>query len=205
MKKTVSILLVLLLSLSLCACGSSAKSVAGSTFSQINSSAMTTEEAYWDDAEWDYAPEESGFSPAEEPRMAAGEDTPAERPGKIIYSADVQVETTDFDGSLGKLEELVQEYGGWVESSSINGSNYSDRSRGNVSHRSANYTLRFPSDRFDALMTKLSVLGNVPYTHSSPDCLQHPRAAPAGDDGTGGDGGGHYHSGRPTHRDPLPD
>ena len=96
----------------------------------------------------------------------ASESAPTERPGKIIYSANVQVETTDFDGSLEKLDAMVAEYGGWVESSSVSGSNYAERSRGSVSRRSANYTLRIPSDRFQELMTGLSALGNVPYSHT---------------------------------------
>ena len=52
-----------------------------------------------------------------------------------------------------------------MESSSLNGSNYVDQSRGAVSRRSANYTLRIPSDRFQELMGSLSDLGNVPYSH----------------------------------------
>ena len=97
---------------------------------------------------------------------AAAETTPDERPDKIIYSANVQVETTDFDGSMTKLEELLARYDGWVESSSVNGNNYYDSSRGNVSRRNANYTLRFPSDRFQEVMGSISDLGNVPYTHT---------------------------------------
>lgn len=170
MKKTLSLLLILALAFSLCACGSSGQSAATTTKSAgaayyTNGAYPVTEEfAYAEEPEWEYDGD-YGFSPAEAPRAAAENDAPTERPGKIIYSASVQVETTDFDGSLQKLEELVAQYGGWVESSSVNGSNYADRSRGNVSHRGASYTLRFPSERFDELMGALSVLGNVPYTH----------------------------------------
>ena len=174
MKKTVCLLLVLLLSLSCCACGDAFAPIAGSAKEDVDyyyGSSYAAEDAFYEpSADWTYDSAEmggtNGFSAVAEPTAARGEDAPAERPGKIIYSADVQVETTDFDASLTKLDELVQEYGGWVESSSVNGSNYNDRSRGNVSRRSANYTLRFPYDRFDALMNSLSSLGNVPYTHT---------------------------------------
>ncbi len=165
MKKLFSILLILALALSLCACGEAAKSARADY--APNDSYVYTEEAM-EAPMW--AAEEEGYyglSAAGAPVPAPnGADTPAERPGKIIYSANVQVETTDFDGSLAKLEELVAEYKGWVESSSVNGSNYNDSSRGRVSRRSANYTLRFPSDRFDELMGSLSVLGNIPFTHT---------------------------------------
>ena len=165
MKKTISLLLALLLALSLCACGE-ARSSAQTTGTAYNGSYMAADE--------DWAPAEepmpeaammgSGFSAAGKGAGTA-ESAPAERPGKIIYSANVQVETTDFDGSLEKLDALVAEYGGWVESSSVSGSNYAERSRGSVSRRSASYTLRIPSDRFQELMSGLSALGNVPYSH----------------------------------------
>ena len=167
MKKTISLILALFLLLSLCACGSapgdSAKAAAGSY--------MVAEEAAWPAEEpmaetsMDYD-SVNGLSPAGAPQTAgAAESAPAQKPDKIIYSANVQVETTDFDQSLARLNEMVEEYGGWVESSSLNGSNYADQSRGAVSRRSANYTLRIPSDRFQELMGSLSDLGNVPYSH----------------------------------------
>ena len=46
-----------------------------------------------------------------------------------------------------------------------NGSNFYDISRGYASTRSASYTLRVPSERFQELMGTLSEIGNVPYTH----------------------------------------
>lgn len=84
---------------------------------------------------------------------------------KIIYTSDATVETTDFDAALERLLGLVEEYRGYVESSSINGSNFNDISRGKKSLRSANYTLRIPSENFDTLMQGLSSIGNVPYSH----------------------------------------
>ena len=165
MKKLISLFLILALALSLCACGEASQSAKSATSADYaaNESFVAEEEPMW------YSDDEGvyGLSSAGAPLAAGGDsDAPAERPGKIIYSANVQAETTDFDGSLAKLEELVEKYKGWVESSSVNGSKYDDSSRGRVSRRSANYTLRFPSDRFDELMGSLSALGNIPYTHT---------------------------------------
>ena len=172
MKKRLALLLALVMTLSLCACGSAAKtaqhsSAAGSSVYTSESSAAydaapmaAAEEAYWDgDADYGLSVSNSASS------SAAETDVPDENPEKIIYSADVTVETTDFDASLQTLDKLVKEYGGWVESSSISGANFYNQSRGNRSARNASYTLRIPGNRFDELMNGLSALGNVPYTH----------------------------------------
>ena len=166
MKKYISAVLCLLILLPLCACGSS---------DEAQSAQMITEEAMFDRAYFAEAPvpapslsaANSGLS------MAAGTGAfsaksetvpPEERPDKIIYSADATVETTDFDATVRRIDEMVESYGGWIESSSVNGANYGDIARGRVSTRSAYYTLRVPSDSFSAVMEKLSALGNIPYS-----------------------------------------
>ena len=178
-KKFLALLMALLMTFALCACGSSYKSsrqdtepayapAAGNTYanSYADVSGQYAMEYALADAEEDYgynglamttaAPKGEATEPAEEP---------AENPDKIIYSADVTVETTDFEAGLSGVDALVKQYGGWVESSSINGSNYYDSARGNQKTRSASYTLRIPSARFQELLGSLSDLGNVPYSH----------------------------------------
>ena len=169
MKKTLCLILAALLMLSLCACGESSSQAARSEAKAANGYAMADEAYYMEEPAYEPAPayeseEVYGLSAAQ---TAAGgaSDAPSQRPGKIIYSSNVRVETTDFDGTLSKLDQLVNEYGGWVESSSVNGTNYAERSRGAVSRRSASYTLRIPSERFQELMGSLSSLGNIPYSH----------------------------------------
>lgn len=163
MKKSLSLLLALLMILSLCACGAQSKSTAYESAAEVPAPMyMSADEA---PAEAEYG----GFSVSGAAGNSAGEDgsgLPEEDPAKIIYSADATVETTDFDGSITKLLTLVERYKGWIESSSMNGANYYSISRGNSSNRSASYTLRIPSDKFELLMTSLSEIGNVPYTHT---------------------------------------
>ena len=167
MKKFVSLLLALLMLLTLCACGES-KSASGAPRAdyEANSYFLAKEEAAMP-AEEPMADYDSayGLSSTAAQMAPGGSDAPSQRPGKIIYSSNVQVETTDFEGTLAKLDQMVADFGGWVESSSVSGSNYADRSRGSVSRRSASFTLRIPSERFQELMTSLSDLGNVPYSH----------------------------------------
>ena len=172
MKKSLSLILACLMLFSLCACGSSSYKDSGGYSAQSNSSS-----AYYSNsveapamAAMDEAVyyEESGFSAydtvdTDSPRE---NDAPEENPDKIIYSSNVTVETTEFDETLSRLDALIKENKGWVESSSVNGANFYDVSRGYTSTRSADYTLRIPSDRFDALMNSLSTLGNVPYSHT---------------------------------------
>lgn len=161
MKKSLSLLLALLMTLSLCACGAS-KSMA---YESITSEApaamyMSADTA----AEADYG----GFAVAGGANAAgeAGSDAPEADPSKIIYSADATVETTDFDGSIAKLLALVEQNKGWIEASSMSGANYRSIARGSSYNRSASYTLRIPSDKFELLMGSLSEIGNVPYSHT---------------------------------------
>ena len=181
-KKLIAGLLCLLMILSLCACGAKNAVLDG----------RRTDYTYAEPEEYDYMPaaapyayqeyavagdyeagglsamygrSDTGSNTAAAAKGKSGDEAPEENPEKIIYSSDVTVETTDFDAALGKVDELVQRFDGWVESSSINGSNYYDVSRGRASTRSASYSLRIPSARFNELMGSLSELGNVPYTH----------------------------------------
>ena len=161
MKKTLSLLLAVLLVFALCACGSadSASSAPSAAYDMVS-----TETAYPAEApEEDYG----GFAVAAGTQLETGSGAaPEGSPEKLIYSASATVETTEFDQTIEKLSALVEQYGGFVESSSINGSNYYTQSRGYSSERYASYVIRVPSGKFSALMGSLSTLGNVPYSHT---------------------------------------
>lgn len=167
MKKSLALLLSLLMLLSLCACGSSAARRADSApeAPADDFEPMLTEEAEWEGTANGFSPAAYKSESADDASAGSG-TTPEQDPEKIIYSSEVTVETTDFEASLAALDDLIKTYEGWVESSSVNGANYYDQSRGYKSARSAHYVLRIPSARFDELMEGLSALGNVPYTHT---------------------------------------
>ena len=159
MKKLLSLVLILSLALTLCACGGSAKNSA-----VVNPSApadMRAEASYAVMADGGFGMVSNSNSAG-----ATAQEVPENNPEKIIYSADVTVETTDFDLSVEKLNALVEQYKAWVESSSVNGADYYSQSRGRSYNRSAHYTLRVPSESFSTLMNSLSDLGNIPYTHT---------------------------------------
>lgn len=161
MKKTLSLLLAVLLVFALCACGSAdtASSAPSAAYDMVS-----TEAAYpAEEPQEDYG----GFAVAGGTQLETGSGAaPEGSPEKLIYSASATVETTEFDQTIEKLSALVEQYGGFVESSSINGSNYYTQSRGYSSERYASYVIRVPSGKFSALMGSLSTLGNVPYSHT---------------------------------------
>ena len=169
LRKLSALVLSLLLIFSLCACG---KSASGSSYAREEAAyapaAPMPEPAYasYDAAYEMEAAEVSGFGMSNgSAKDESQESAPETNPEKIIYSADATVETTEFDKSIAALEKLLADCGGFVESSSVNGSNYYDSARGNVSRRTANYTLRIPSAKFSGVMNSLETLGNVPYTY----------------------------------------
>ena len=174
MKKTLSLLLAVLLLAALCGCGSKAANTSASyRESYVSAPAAAPNDAYGgfamtaEEAGYAYDTAEAEMPYPEPGEPASGADAlPDLDPEKIIYSASATVETTDFDATLSRLRELVKSVGGFVESSSLNGANYYTQARGNASTRSAEYYLRIPSDRFSELMSSLSTLGNIPYTNT---------------------------------------
>ncbi len=169
------VILAVLLMLSLCACGSSKESASesGQYRSYVTydyDGDMVAEEEYGGlGATAVYsASAVSGTAAAKEEPGAGntGSDTDGElNPEKIIYSGEATVETTEFENTIAALESMIDQYGGWVEASSVNGAKYSSISRGNKINRSASYTIRVPNEVFGGLMEGLSALGNVPYSH----------------------------------------
>ena len=170
MKKTLALILTFLMLLSLCACGAASKGsdTAAATESISEAPAAAAEDNSGGLASYSNFAADYDYAEAEED--GAGGGTGAEageiNPDKIIYSGEAQIETLNFDESIAGLMEMLEQYGGWIESSSLSGANYYSISRGNSGNRSAYYTLRIPSDKFETMMTSLSQLGNVPYTHT---------------------------------------
>ena len=166
MKKTLALILALLMLLSLCACGAGSKGsdTAAATESIQEAPAAAADNGYGGLASYSsYAADDAGTETEE----GGGQTGTGEiNPDKIIYSGEAEVETRDFDDSIAKLMEMLEQYGGWIESSSLSGANYYSISRGNSGNRSASYTLRIPSQHFETVMNSLSDIGNVPYTYT---------------------------------------
>ena len=174
MKRNTRLLAVLLalglLALSLTACASSSKYVAETAPSVANSAAYdsapmeepaaTTQET----AEFEeMKSEDSALAMTTE---VTQDNTPeaaaADVASKIIYSADLSAQTTDFDAAIAKLDAQIASFGGFIERSDINGdTRYNDDGTTTIINRWAYYTIRVPAARFEEFLHQTEGLGNV--------------------------------------------
>lgn len=129
----VAVLLIMVLSLSIVSCGASGK------------------------VENDYAAEDVFI---EDVNKAEGTTSNSSGDGtKIIKTATVTAETKEYAKSTENLKALIESMGGHISNSSAS-ENASYRANGR-SEKRANYTLKVPSDKFDAFLSSLSELFNI--------------------------------------------
>ena len=174
MKKSTRLLAVLLvlglLALSLTACAASSKYVAETTASVSTSAAYdsapmeepasTTQET----AEFEEMKSENGAlsMTTEVTQDDAPEAAATDVASKIIYSADLSAQTTDFDAAIAKLDAQITAFGGFIERSDINGdTRYNDDGTTTVINRWAYYTIRVPAARFEEFLHQTEGIGNV--------------------------------------------
>ena len=170
--RLLSLILVLVLALGFAGCGSSKSSSSPAAGQAAYDTGVYMTNSTYDSFDYEYAAEapmaaaesSSATSSAGGFSNRSGDMPSAENMSdKIIYNAEVTLETTEFDSSVERIYALVSELGGYMESTSVSGSNYSSISRGNTGVRNAFYTIRIPSAHFNELTGTLSDLGNVPY------------------------------------------
>lgn len=155
MKKRFAIALAALMLLGvLSACGSS------SNYSAAYDAAYQ-EAAYAEPMEM-YAEEyaDSGYYWAESASTAAAQPSAPADMGdvKMIYTAYVEMESTEFDEAVQAIAQLTAECGGYFEASSM-----SDRG----SSRSASYTVRVPAGQYRTFLDKAGDLCHITYQEES--------------------------------------
>ncbi|MBR6114247.1 MAG: DUF4349 domain-containing protein, partial [Oscillospiraceae bacterium] len=174
MKKStrlLAIVLVILLITAQVGCGGSNKDSGASAAPAAaeeayhSSYSASADAAYYDDADYEWAEEPAQGLGAANARVESGKDA-ANMSEKIIYNADITLETTTFDDALEAVAALVTDMGGYLQSSSVSGSNYTSISRGKEGARTASFTIRVPASRFNDLTGSISALGNVPYSNT---------------------------------------
>ena len=139
MKRSVlAYFLALLMLLTLTACGGAKSEEApASTSAAMDSwteAEMSAEEVF-----------DTGSGGGERARPKQGE--------KLIYTADLRMETTEFDRATAAIEALTAECGGYFESSSV-----SSWGRG---YRDASYTVRVPAERYRDFLDRAGELCHV--------------------------------------------
>ena len=149
-KKVLALLLALVLVMSLFGCGASAPrdSAAPAAADSAGGEMWMTEDSA--------AAEENGFysEPAAPAEGVKGKT--AEKTAKIIYTANMDVQTLTFDQAVADINALVTETGGYFAESSVSGQG--------SGYRYANYTVKIPVEKFEAFMTAVGEACHVTYS-----------------------------------------
>ena len=143
-------------------CGSSdsyatsASKGAGASYA-VNAPMEAATEAYSDDYDYGYA-EEAMYDNGTGSTAQAPETQNTNR--KLIRTANLSVETKEFDQLMNTLTGKVNELGGYIENmETYNGSSYSYYY--DSSARNASLTLRIPASRLDEFLSCVSDISNV--------------------------------------------
>lgn len=127
---------------------------------------------------WDDAEAENGMTDAGAVADESGDDSAAENGmidagagevkaetvqsnEKIIYTYNYSVETKTFDEFMEAVQNRINEYGGYLESSETNGN-----SEMNI-RRYANMVIRIPADKMHSFLNMVKENSNVTYSSSS--------------------------------------
>ncbi|MCL2080586.1 MAG: DUF4349 domain-containing protein [Oscillospiraceae bacterium] len=77
---------------------------------------------------------------------------------KLIRTANLNIETQEFDQSVANLEALCASVQGYIENSSVFGASMTIRGK---QYRSASYTFRVPQGFYDSFLNSMGQIGNV--------------------------------------------
>lgn len=142
-------------------CGSNKSEAASESFTSDYYNAGEWEEAATEDygAE-DYVAEYKSPNAVQAEEVTESQATKTDR--KLIRTVTINVETQDFDGLTSQIASKVNALGGYIESSSVDGT-----SETTYRTRSANYTLRIPREKADEFIEKIESQSNVSHHSES--------------------------------------
>lgn len=92
---------------------------------------------------------------------SAGESAHAAENSKIIYTANLTLESKDYDAARAALDAALAEAGGYMESS--------DEYANSGSRRSLSLTLRVPQENYESFLAAVAATGNVTYKSQQAD------------------------------------
>ena len=149
-RRILAVLLALGMVLALAACGGSAKNTAAKRTETVTEEAvMESSSAMGGMTGGSYLADMKAEAPMEPASPAPAEDQEA-MPQKLIRTAWLELETTEFEEAVRALTALTEEFGGYFENSSV-------ANRGNGS-RWGSYTIRVPAERYDAFLNEAGQL-----------------------------------------------
>ncbi len=158
MKKLISFILIILLSLSLISCSKANDAYAENNFNDMKAETSSSGKYFGTiaDGAMDYEAEMD--MPMEAPEASLPEETKGDQDPlanrKIIYSSSYNLETKEFDKSIARLDTLVEELGGWYQSSN----SYGTAESGN---RNAYFTVRIPVEAYKNFISRQGEIGTV--------------------------------------------
>ncbi|MDF2594156.1 MAG: hypothetical protein K0R69_497 [Clostridia bacterium] len=161
--KVLQAVIILILVVGFYGCGAqkSAKSESTQNTASAMDQKVETEEAAPEAPMADLATGEAATN-GEKPKVS----TQVDYNRKMIKTGELHLQTKEFKKSVEGIVDKVQELGGYIENSQIQGNNlYND----NADRKSASMTLRLPQKHFDNFMNESSEFGNVVDTRSGVD------------------------------------
>ena len=109
----------------------------------------------------DYSADNGVAALSAEEASAAAEGTSSTDSAKIIYTANLTLESKDYEAARAALDSALQDAGGYLESSS----EYSDAG----SSRSVSLTFRVPEANYQSFLDAVAEAGNVTYKSQQAD------------------------------------
>ena len=174
-RKLAWLLVIALLIISLAGCAASAKEDVAMDYAPSQSTGTTNSfysdakgESYdsgWVDEEDAIAEDDSADLSDSLASMTIESALASNR--KIILSADINMETTEFADSIAALRNAVESLGGYISASETYVYNAT------YELRSAHYTVRIPAENFSAFIAKSEDMGNVTNANIWQDDVTH--------------------------------
>ena len=161
MKKFLALLLALIMALALVGCGASAPKT------EASMDMMTSDDAAMDmgfnagGAPMEDYKEEAEFESGTFEEYPSTTDNEKLKDVKMVYTANMDLQTLSFDQADADISALVEEMGGYFEQRSI-----SNRSSG---YRYAEYTVRVPAEKFNDFCSQMGTLCHLVYKNESAD------------------------------------
>ncbi|MBR6472820.1 MAG: DUF4349 domain-containing protein [Firmicutes bacterium] len=159
MKKILVVLMVIVLTFAMAACGGSKDAATDEEKYDMADGTVRSTEGFSFTGDYNSSYDEGdGYEYSEEPAEAAG-STELGLPSsidkskvKLIYNASLYVQTLNFDEAVKGLTELVNKFDGYFESISSDNGSYYD----NDEYRYGTYTARIPSEKYQQFLDSIS-------------------------------------------------